>query len=116
MLPVKVLTSDAARTLSHATFRVLVLLAAQYSGFNNGALGLTHKQALNNGIGSRHTLYRSLADLRNRGLIELTFPASRVPPRPSMFALTWLSTDDTEYSRRTRLASNQFAKWQPEAA
>lgn len=116
MLPLHVLESDAMRTLSHAAFRVLVLLAGQFNGHNNGALGITHSQARKNGIGSRHTLYRALAELRGRGLIEQTFPASRVPPRPVMFALSWVSIDDTEYSRRTRLASNQFTKWQPDAA
>ena len=112
-LPLTVLDQPAARTLSHATFRILVLLAAQYHGSNNGELGLTRSQAAANGIGSDHTLYRALRTLGERGLIEQTYAASRVPPRPTMFALTWISVDDTSWSRSTRTPSHSYRNWKP---
>ena len=40
-IPLDVLESRAVKTLPHAAFRVMVLLAAQYTGYNNGALGIT---------------------------------------------------------------------------
>ena len=94
-LPVDVLDSRAVKTLGHAAFRVLALMAAQFQGFNNGALGVTAKQAAENGIRSDTTFYRALRALQAHNLIEATYPSSRKPPRPAMFALTWVALDDT---------------------
>lgn len=113
-LPVAVLEHITVVTLTHAAFRVLVLLAAQFSGFNNGALGITAKQATNAGIGSDKTLYQSLRELELRQLVELTYPASRVPPRPTMWALTWLPLNDTRYSQSTRTPAHAYRDWKPE--
>ncbi len=113
MLPLTVLAEPAVNTLSHAAFRILVLMAAQYNGGNNGALGITYSQAALNGIGSDNTLYRALRTLEERGLIEQTYPASRVPPRPTMYALTWMSVDDTSWSRSTRIPTHTYRDWQP---
>ncbi len=113
MLPVKVLEHVAVTTLSHATFRIMALLAAQYHGGKNGALGITSSQAAENGIGSDNTVYKALRTLEERGLIEQTYPASRVPPRPTMYALTWVSVDDTSWSQSTRLPSHTYRNWHP---
>lgn len=112
-LPLTVLSTKAVTTLAHSEFRVLVLLAAQYNGRNNGALGITHSQAAINGIVSKHTLYKALTALEDRGLIRETYPASRVPPRPKMFALTWISIDDTSWSQRERLPTHNYKTWEP---
>lgn len=108
-----VLEHVAVRTLSHAAFRVLVLLAAQYHGCNNGALAVTACQATASGIASRNTLYAALRDLEARGLIAMTYPASRVPPRPTMWAITWESVDATDYSSSTKRAARTFESWRP---
>jgi len=112
-LPVKVLEHAAVTTLSHATFRIMVLLTAQYHGYNNGALGITRRQAAEYGIGSDHTVYEALRMLEEHGLIEQTYPASRVPPRPTMYALTWVSLDDTLWTQSTHTASHKYREWQP---
>lgn len=114
-LPVRVLEHVAVTTLSHAAFRVLVLLAASYNGHNNGALGLTAEQAVAAGIGSRHTFYGAIAELQERRLIVRTHPASRVPPRPTMWAITWLAIDDTDYSAASSIPSHAYREW-PQAA
>ena len=114
-LPVRVLEHAAVSTLSHAAFRVLVLLAAQYNGHNNGALGITGERAALAGIGSRHTLYNALKELQKRRLIIRTHPASRVPARPTMWAITWLGVDDTDYSRATPIPTHAYRDW-PQAA
>ncbi|MDZ4731688.1 MAG: hypothetical protein SH820_17295 [Xanthomonadales bacterium] len=113
MLPVKALDSVAVKTLSHASFRVLVLIAAQFNGHNNGALGLTASQAADAGIGSNKTLYRSLQELETRRLIQKTFPASRVPPRPTMWSLAWIPLDDTKYTSETKQPTHAYLNWQP---
>lgn len=111
MLPLKVLGHESVRTLNHAAFRVMTLMAAQFTGYNNGALGLTPAQAAESGISSDKTFYRAIRELEARGLIERTYHASRVPPRPTMYALTWVSIDDTEYSSKTRLPSQGYREW-----
>jgi hypothetical protein len=105
-----VLGHPAVVTLDHAPFRVLVLLAAQFNGYNNGALGLSKQQAATQNITNK-TLYKALRALESRGLIETTYPASRVPPRPTMYAITWLAVDDTDYSRATRVPSHSYTEW-----
>ena len=112
-LPVTVLGTDAVRTLSHAAFRILVLLAAEYNGLNNGALGITCSQAAVNGIGSGHTMYSALQALEAHGLLEKTYPASRVPPRPTMYALTWIPIDNTDWSQSTTIPVHTYRAWRP---
>ena len=113
MLPLRVLATPAVTSLSHAGFRVMALLASQYTGFNNGGLGLTAAQAAHAGIRSDKTFYKALRELEERGLIERTYQASRVPPRPAMYALCWISIDDTEYSQSRRLPSHSYREYQP---
>jgi hypothetical protein len=111
-LPLTVLVSPAVVTLDHAPFRVLVLLAAQFTGYNNGQLALSKTQAAEQNITNK-TLYKALAELETRGLIEETYGASRVPPRPTMYALCWLAIDDTVYSKATRVPSHSYREYQP---
>ena len=111
MLPESVYTSQAVATLGHAAFRILVLLAGCYNGKNNGALGLSKNQAARQGISAR-TLYRELKVLEEHGLIDFTYGASRTPPRPTMYAITWQPVNDTNYSVATRVASNDYRKFQ----
>lgn len=114
MLPVDLVLHVSVTTLDHGSFRTLVLLAMEYRGKNNGAIGLTREQAKAAGIGSKTTLYGALRDLIERGLIEITHHASRVPPRPAMYALNWLPVDDTEWSKKTRLASHDYRNFDPD--
>ena len=111
MVPLDVLEHPAVATLHHGAFRIMVLLAGQYRGHNNGALGLTEDQAKKGGIGSDNTLYKSLEVLAERGIIEQTYPSSRVPPRPAMFALSWKPIDETKWSTETRTPSFSFRSW-----
>lgn len=111
LLPLDLLIHGAVASLDHGAFRVMVLLAGQYRGRNNGALGLTAKQAMGAGIGSDNTLYRALRLLTERGLIEQTHPASRVPPRPAMYSIAWQAVDDTDYSRATTVPAHTYREW-----
>ena len=106
-LPLTVLGKDSVLELSHTAFRVMVILTAQYNGHNNGELALTSGQAKSQGV-SRNSLYKALASLESNGLIDRTYPSSRVPPRPTMFALTWIPLDDTKYTTTTRTPARIF--------
>lgn len=112
-LPVSVLTSPAVAMLSVATRWVLVALAAQFSGSNNGALSLPAAAAAKFGIKSRDTLYSGLARLCERGLAIQTDPGSYQPPRPARYAVTWRPLDDTPYTTGTRTASHDYRAWTP---
>lgn len=98
MLPATVFESPAFRSLSHAEVRVLILLATDYDGGNNGRLALTRSQARLGGVGSNATLDSSLRVLEQRGFIIRTDPGRMRPPQPARFALTWQAMDKTEYS------------------
>lgn len=104
------------QSLPHSAFRCLVVLAMEFNGKNNGALGLSSDQARSHGIRSKNTLYAGLEDLERRGLIEQTYPASRVPPRPAMYALAWLPIDETKYTKPSRTSTNAFQAWRAESA
>lgn len=112
-LPATLMEHIAVTSLSHGEFRLLVVLAGLYRGKNNGAIGITAKQRITNGFGNRQRFYRNLKELERRGLIEQTYPASRVPPRPTMYALTWLRSDDTDFSSAGP-ASYAYREWRPE--
>lgn len=111
MLPLTVMDHKTVQTLNHAEFRVLMLLAREFNGHNNGGVGVTAEQAREHGIKSKNTFYESLRELESRGLIRKTCHASRVPPRPAMYALTWLPLNDTKYSEAERVPSNKYQQW-----
>lgn len=113
-IPREAMDHAAVATLTHAQFRVLMLMAGQYNGHNNGALGVTAQQAAQQGIRSEHTLYGALKILEDRGLIERRYPASRVPPRPTMYSLSWRNVNDTEYTRLQRVPTNAYQQWKPD--
>jgi hypothetical protein len=108
-----VLFSPAVVDLDHATFRLLVLLAAEFTGSNNGALGLTRQQARERGVRSADAHSRGLAELEKRGLIVMTAQAARNPSRPTQYALTWRPLNDTKHTSATRTPSFDYRTWAP---
>src|SRR5688572_8104541 len=104
MLPRDMLRHPAVATLPPALLRVLVALASEYNGRNNGAIALTRADARKYGITSAGALSRALSGGRRRGaliergLVVVTDPGSYVPARVARYALTWRPFDHTEYS------------------
>jgi DNA-binding PadR family transcriptional regulator len=90
-IPVSVLQSPAVMTLNHAAFKVLVILASQWRGGNNGTLALTESFARKYGLAGRDTLYRSLRDLEQRGLIVRTRQGMKSKRLFTLWALGWES-------------------------
>ncbi len=95
-IPVSVLESEAVTTLEHAAFRVLVILASQYWGRNNGTLALTEHFARPHGFRGRDTLYRSLRELEKRGLIVCTRRGMKMKKSFTLYALGWRDIDNRE--------------------
>jgi hypothetical protein len=90
-IPLSVLQAEAVKTLNHAAFKVLVILASQWRGGNNGTLALTERYAREYGLSGRDTLYRSLKELESRGLIVRTRQGMKSKKHFSLWALGWES-------------------------
>jgi hypothetical protein len=93
-IPHSVLLSEAWRSLPHYAMAVLVAMAAQFDGKNNGDLALTWASARRFGIGSHEHLVKSLALLLDRGLIVKTRQGGRRPLGPCLYALAWRPIND----------------------
>lgn len=113
MLPHCVLKHSSVTTLDPAVRWVLVALAGQYNGHNNGAISLGRAAAREYGVRSADTLFRALRVLCDRRLAEMIFPGSRVPPLPARYALTWLPVNATEWTSAVRTPSHAYrqADW-----
>jgi hypothetical protein len=113
-IPVEVLTSDACRTLPNYAVRVLLAIAAQYRGKNNGDLAMTRATARDFGVASQEHLVVSLSALLERGLIQKTRQGGKKPLGPSLYAVTWQPIDNLFGkidSGATTSAANTWAKW-----
>lgn len=76
--------------------RVLLWLAFQYKGNNNGYLSATRQQAKNWGIGGADTLSRAISELQKHNLIARTRQGRFQNPggSPNLYAITWESVDE----------------------
>jgi hypothetical protein len=113
-IPVEVLTSDACRSLPNYAIRVLIAIAAQYRGNNNGDLAMTRATARGFGVDSQEHLVRSLAALLERHLIEKTRQGGKKPFGPTLYAITWQPIDDLGgkiESGATTTPTNAWATW-----
>jgi hypothetical protein len=88
-IPLSVLESEAVTTLEHAAVHVLLILASQYWGGNNGSLALTEQYARPFGFRGRDTIYRSLRELEKRGLIVCTRRGMKIKNVFTLYALGW---------------------------
>jgi hypothetical protein len=114
MIPRDVWLSDACLTLPYYARVVLIAIAFQYAGKNNGDLSMPWSVALGFGIRSKEHLVDALRLLLERGLIVKTRQGGRRPLGPTLYALTWLPIDDVGdkiSARPTRQASNDWAAW-----
>lgn len=107
---VKVMRSEAYRTLRSTYKAVLLALAAQYRGFNNGDLALTRLMARNLGVTSEQARSHGLRELSRRGLIEKTYQGGMRPLGPTLWALTWQRVNyrDGKQLKRPETAPNTW--------
>lgn len=100
-IPDSVIESESFRKLSFSGTKLLILLAYQYRGRNNGALAATYKQLKEFGFGSQHTINRALQELIKSELIMKTREGYFQHPggRCSFYALTWWPIDDCNGKR-----------------
>lgn len=100
-LPRSVLVSPGFKTLSNASIRVLLLVALQYNGSNNGRLRATPRYLAQFGCLSHDTIARARRELVEHGLLFQTVQGGR-PNRASWYALPWQQLDaDVHYDPGT---------------
>jgi hypothetical protein len=94
-LPYSVLNSSLFLTLSPHAVKLLLDVAAQYRGDNNGDLSLAWKLMKPRGWRSEATLHKVKRQLIDAGFLYETRKGRR-PNTCSLFALTWATLDDCD--------------------
>jgi hypothetical protein len=87
-----VLDSSAYLGLSHPAKALLLEIARQFHGDDNGRMIVTLAHLKPRGWTSYDTIQRAKQELLNTGLIHETVKGHR-PHKASWYALTWLSLD-----------------------
>jgi hypothetical protein len=121
-IPMRVLVSDAYKTLGYYERAVLTALCAEFTGYNNGKIALTPVQAEQKyGILGRRRCYVAVSELEKRGLVRCTYRAARLKQydenwSPNRYALTFRPTDEfPEFKvRRETEPRDSFDSWRPE--
>lgn len=89
--------------------RLLLELARQYNGSNNGDLSAPWSQLKDRGWKSKGTLNKALKTLLRFGFIELTRQGGK--HRCALYALTWLDIHDCKGKLEVRPTSTPSNLW-----
>ena len=111
-LPHNVLDHDSFRTLSPRATKLLIDIAAQYRGCNNGDLCAPLSVMRKRGWKSSDQLFKARKELLDRGLI-LTSRQGGLN-KCSLFALTWFQIDDCKGKldiQSTTVAPHNWKRW-----
>jgi hypothetical protein len=95
LLPSVVLGSPGYRQAGHAARSLLIDIAMQYTGHNNGKLVACAKYVEPIGWNSNGTVQRALRELQACGLLLETRKGAR-PNKAAWFALTWYDLDPAQ--------------------
>jgi hypothetical protein len=96
LLPLDVLQSEAVRTLPHYAYPVLLALAVQFNGRNNGDLCATLGTLRPFGVTSNEQLVKSLRELLRRGLVIKTRQGGKRPLGCSLYGVGWVRIHESE--------------------
>jgi hypothetical protein len=111
-IPVCVIESPAYRSLSLWARAVLVELAARMRGYNNGSVALSVTEICDAlGNSNRRKASAALAELMNRGLIDMGADALWKERKAREYRLTFVSVKRGHFIEP---ASNEYLKWTPE--
>lgn len=91
-IPHEVLCSDAYRRQDGWAAKLLVDVAGQFNGYNNGDLCAAWTIMREKGWRSKGTLHKALNHLLEAGLVEQTRQGGR--NRCSLYAVTWRAIDE----------------------
>jgi hypothetical protein len=110
MLPLHVIRSTQYIGLSHASRSLLILVAAQYKGRNNGKLVATPRYLLEMGWNSNNSTSRCLSELMASGLLVRTRMGAR-PSKAAWYALGWRLLDVDAADGLDEINPNQFKRF-----
>ena len=111
-LPHNVLDHESFRTLSPRATKLLIDIAAQYRGCNNGDLCAPLSVMRKRGWKSNDQLFKARKELLDRGLV-LTSRQGGLN-KCSLFALTWFQIDDCKGKldiQSTTVAPHNWKRW-----
>ena len=91
-LPTHMLKSEQWKSLTPFEVKLLIDLAAQYNGRNNGDLCATWKIMSRHGWNSPATLHKAIRGLIKKGFIELTRQGGK--HCPSLYGLSFRGIDE----------------------
>ncbi len=94
MLRHDLINNENFRTLTPRATKLLIDMASQFRGNNNGDLAATWSLLRNRGWNSKDQIAKGLAELLERGWIVQCKQGMRTPPVPTLYALTWLTIDE----------------------
>lgn len=82
--------------LSPNAIRLLLEMAKQYNGHNNGDLSAAFSVLKHRGFGSKTTLAKLLRELQERDILRCSRPWHFLNPgsQCALYALTWLNVDE----------------------
>lgn len=95
-LPHNLLKCEDFTSLSGSALKVLLHLASQFNGTNNGDLSATLTDVRAKGVRSSSTLVAAIAELQQKNLIVCTRTGRFMRPggRCALYGLTWLRIHD----------------------
>jgi len=95
-IPNRVLEHKDYHSLNANSVRLLLWFAYQYKGHNNGKLCAVHSQLHDKGFKSKSTLSKALAELLQKGFIELSKGSgmNKNGRSPNYYALTFEKVDE----------------------
>ena len=111
-LPHNVLDHDSFRTLSPRATKLLIDVAAQYNGHNNGDLCAPLSVMRKRGWKSNDQLFKARKELLDRGLV-LTSRQGGLN-KCSLFALTWFQINECEGKldiQSSAVAPHNWKRW-----
>lgn len=110
-LPHVVVDSLAYRHLSMWARAVLVEIAREFNGYNNGRIGLSFgklTERLNNS--NRRKLSQAIAELVEHGLVAVEAEGEWKPRLAREYRLTFVTSGDQNHLRH---ATNEYKHWKP---
>ena len=117
-IPNEVIDSPAFADLTGETVRVLLILARQCNGHNNGRLQATYSYCRPRGIGSPHTLQDAIASLIAHGFIYRTRGHGTLDGKNihATYALTFRPICEKKYRKSLFMdgfVANAWHEWKP---
>ena len=112
-IPLSVFETEAYRSLKASSVKMLVDLAKQYNGYNNGDFTAAYSVLKKHGWKSKGTIQSAIKELIDKGFIVRTRNARFQNPNATcaLYGVTWRTIDacnDKLDIRPTKIPTNNF--------